>query len=451
MNYYENNLNLLKDIDNNLSDKIANLVIVKENYKIIKTKEECYTIQIIHNDISTKSATLLHSKYNPEKEAIQFAKKQFNSKEKINIVYGFGLGYHIEEILKKLDSKDLLYVLDINLEVFKLALKLKNLQKILLDKRLRLIISESQEEVAKQFLKLLKEENKFVIYPPSLKSIPNKYEKFKFVMEDWNVKKGVTGEWEEELKKNYEKNSLIKSESIGGMINKYKNKPIIIVSAGPSLNKNKHLLENLKGKALIFAVGPAVKSLLRANVKPDMFCIIDPSILTYKQIEGIEDLDIPFIYLDTANEYTVSKYNGPKYVISNKANGGTSNKELIEMGGSVATAIMDMAIKFGGNPIVFVGQDLAYVDNRHHAEGNMYGKSEVVKSLPNMRKVKGQNGELLDTTLALLSYKHWIENKISDNTNIEFVNATEGGALIEGCKNMKLSDFIGEREFVNLY
>lgn len=451
MDYYKENLKVLKKVNEKLYNEIVKLIIAEENYKIIKTRQENYTIQVVSSGEGRKSVTLLHSKYNPEKEAIQFADKQFNNKAKINLVYGFGLGYHIEEILKKLDSTDLLYVMDINIEVFKLALKLKNLQRILLDKRLKLIISKSQEEIVNKMKKILQKENKLVIYVPSLKTIPNKYEKFKIVMEEWNMKKSYDGEWDEKLKENRHNNNVLNSESIGKMINKYKNKPIIIVSAGPSLNKNKHLLKDLKGKALIFAVGSALKPLLRCGVSPDMFCIIDPSPITYKQIEGYENLDIPFIYLDTASSYTVSKYNGPKYVISNKGNGLNSSKELIEMGGSVATAVMDMAIRFGGNPIVFVGQDLAYVGNRHHADGDMYGAGEVVKSLPNMRKVKGQNGELLDTTLGLLSFKRWIENKIKDTVDVEFINATEGGALIEGCKNMKLSEFIEGRKFENLY
>jgi len=41
-----------------------------------------------------------------------------------------------------------------------------------------------------------------------------------------------------------------------------------------------------------------------------------------------------------------------------------SSEHLVDSGGSVATTILDIAIKMGGNPIILVGQDLAYVDGK---------------------------------------------------------------------------------------
>ncbi|WP_081943575.1 motility associated factor glycosyltransferase family protein [Caloranaerobacter azorensis] len=442
MEFFKDNLDLIRKKDDILYEKLLELDIDDKNYTIIETKNRKYTLKVRDYDGIKETVTFLHSKYNPEREAANFAKMQFDKKSRINIIYGFGLGYHIEKILEILDIDDILYVVDLNLEVFKIALKLNNLRHILSDKRLKLIISDDEKWVAKKFKNLLSDENKFVIYPPSIKTIPNKYSYFKFLMEDWNMKKSITGKWVELLRDNFEKNKKIVCENIGVLFNSYKNKPIIIVSAGPSLNKNKHLLKKIKGKAFIFSVGSALKPLLKVGVKPDMFCIIDPSPITYKQIEGFEDLDIPLVFLNTASAYTVSKYKGPKYVAVNRSSEREKPEYLIDMGGSVATAVMDMAIKFGGNPIVFIGQDLAFTNGEHHADGNMYGEEEKVKSLPNMRKIRGQNGEILDTTLGLLSFKYWIENKIKDNPHIEFINATEGGAYIEGCKHMKLQEFI---------
>jgi len=114
----------------------------------------------------------------------------------------------------------------------------------------------------------------------------------------------------------------------------------------------------------------------------------------------------------------------------------------VDSGGSVATTILDIAIKMGGNPIILVGQDLAYVDGKNHAQ---YGSHASIYSpeLKNMRRVKGQNGEMLYTSLGLLSYKYWIENRIQKEKRI-FINATEGGAYIEGMKHIKLRDVISD-------
>ncbi len=102
-----------------------------------------------------------------------------------------------------------------------------------------------------------------------------------------------------------------------------------------------------------------------------MFCIIDSQKeWTYKQIEGIEHLEIPFVFLNSASHYTVSQYKGPKY----RAYSMDSPEEQegrIESGGSVATAMLDLAIRFGGNPIIFIGQDLAYTNNQSHCTNSI--------------------------------------------------------------------------------
>lgn len=51
--------------------------------------------------------------------------------------------------------------------------------------------------------------------------------------------------------------------------------PVIIVSAGPSLNKNIQDLKLAKGKACIIATDTAMKPLLNAGIIPDLFVIVD--------------------------------------------------------------------------------------------------------------------------------------------------------------------------------
>ena len=51
--------------------------------------------------------------------------------------------------------------------------------------------------------------------------------------------------------------------------------PGILVSAGPSLNKNIKELKRAKGKAFIIAVDTAIKPLLSEGIIPDMFAVVD--------------------------------------------------------------------------------------------------------------------------------------------------------------------------------
>ena len=53
---------------------------------------------------------------------------------------------------------------------------------------------------------------------------------------------------------------------------------------------------------------------------------------------------------------------------------------------------------------------------------------------------------MLFTTKAMDIYRIWFEDRIKDavasGVNTEFINATEGGALISGMINKKLSDVL---------
>ena len=65
---------------------------------------------------------LLHSKYDPEKEGMDFAK---NIKPGSRLcLYGFGLGYHLPPLLEKIGSTGFLLVIELNKDILTTALKL---------------------------------------------------------------------------------------------------------------------------------------------------------------------------------------------------------------------------------------------------------------------------------------------------------------------------------------
>jgi hypothetical protein len=51
-------------------------------------------------------------------------------------------------------------------------------------------------------------------------------------------------------------------------------------------------------------------------------------------------------------------------------------------------------------------------------------------------------GKLIYTSKSLDMYRQWIENRIKGIKDIEFIDATEGGARIKGMQIRKLSECI---------
>ncbi len=444
MTVLENNLELLKKRYPDIYNEIKDIYVDSNMYRIIENGEGQKTLKVTQSFCGESKSHFLHSKYHPHIEADRFAREHYNPEFPTHILYGFGLGYHIEKIAGLLGSGSRLYVIENNLTVFKSALENMDLCSILENPCIFLIVSKDVVHISKRVKKIIDDnfdEVNFITHPASLKAIPSENEYFKFVMENWNLKKSITDDYNNNLQNNASENLKLNSPNVGIFFDKFKDVPIIVVSTGPSLDKNIDLLREAKNRALIISAGSALRPLLMRNIEPDLFAIIDPQEATYNQIKGYENIGIPLIYLATAASYTISRYLGPKLVAYyGKYDNGS--EYTVDSGGSVATTILDIAIKMGGNPIILVGQDLAYVNGKNHAQHGSH-TSIYSPELKNMRRVKGQNGEMLYTSLGLLSYKYWIENRILNEQRI-FINATEGGAYIEGMKHIKLRDVISD-------
>ncbi len=447
MDILAKNLLAIKNRDQLLYQKLCSITIPDGLFEIINSKNGQNTVKIFQSDRLGGEGFLLHSKYAPQKEAEGFVRRELKDRnKKIILLYGFGLGYHIQELLSHLTEKQKLIVMELNLALFKLALTLNDWQELISDQRIKLVVTDEPSTFLDNFQQYLQVDCQFTIYLPSIKAIPPEYDKIKILLEDWNIKKGPDKRWAnvsiQVLEKNYLHNKTVDSKNIGHLFGKYQNQPIIVVSSGPSLAKNGPLLKKAKTGSIILAAGSALKPLLKMEVEPDMFCIIDPMESTYRQISGQEERQIPLIFLDTACFNTVASYKGPKYIAANEVDHLDNHNFLIDSGGSVATALLDIAIKMGGDPIILVGQDLSYTGKRHHVDGGMYGENEMVEMHSALRVDKNIFGSKTTTRFGLLKYRNWIENRIISCKESTFINATEDGLEIRGCLHIKLAEAI---------
>lgn len=232
--------------------------------------------------------------------------------------------------------------------------------------------------------------------------------------------------------------------------NRYKSKPAIIVGAGPSLDKNIDFLQQAKGKALIFSVDGAMNSLMNKEIIPDVVSSIERVELTanfYKKKEIPNDVIYvgPNVVLGNIFEkfsriIFTGRYGDALFRNFNESIGFTN----INIGINVSHVLIAFARHLGCNPIIFTGLDLAYTNGRTHTEkfSENFDQSFMNNYKQNVVYVKGQNGERLESFEHFKHTKSWIESMIAEDKEAMFINATEGGANIEGAVNMKLSDVI---------
>jgi hypothetical protein len=121
--------------------------------------------------------------------------------------------------------------------------------------------------------------------------------------------------------------------------------------------------------------------------------------------------------------------------------------EKINSAPSVANTAFDLLSKMGCNPIIFMGQDLAYTNNRQYA-GNLEHDCNKDGNIDfsNHIKMKDIYGNEVYTTYSFLSMRNNFETTITAakerNPELKVLNCTEGGINIEGAENSVLLDVI---------
>lgn len=226
--------------------------------------------------------------------------------------------------------------------------------------------------------------------------------------------------------------------------------PAIIVSAGPSLDKNIAQLKKVGNKAFIIAVDSALKALIREGIDFHIGISVDPrknpalfedeKINTYPLVLCANS--IPVIAEKNKSRLFFESplgFEGFEKMLEEKTGEGLGE---LKTGGSVATDAFSLAEHLGFEKIVFVGQDLAYTGGKTHVSG--FAESEANKrDEDSLVEVEGIDGSRLRTDIQMDSYRKWFELAIKRNKGKRTVyNATEGGARIHGAIELTLQEAV---------
>jgi len=231
--------------------------------------------------------------------------------------------------------------------------------------------------------------------------------------------------------------------------------PVIIVSAGPSLNKNIMELKKAQGKACIIATDTAMKPLLNAGIVPNLFVIVDglkpANLFVHKDISKVAMVTMTGVSVEPMDLHKGKKffyYSGSPYegeilkTLSEKEN-RNCHLTNIPTGGSVATSAYSLGIFMGSEIVILMGQDLAMTGNRTHADGTFQDKmDEIDVNTDEYFEVESIDGGKVLTRGDFKLYLDWFEKYIRQWNHITTIDATEGGAKIHGAKIMTLKKAI---------
>lgn len=387
----------------------------------------------------------LCSTVDPMLEAYRLAKENFTPEADSYRIWGIGAGYHIYALYQLTHGSTDIYVYDTDSFLFDIANsgKLGPWQEVFSDSRIHLI---EDPDATKFSSSLATEGAKFILHMPSVHKLPEgnpSQAKRKTILKRLQLTINTFEEQKDDIYLNFYKNIKNMDGYAEDLFPEYEGQNVVLVAAGPSLDKNIHVLKealNKHASIKVLCVGTVFKKLINYGITPNAAFVMDANEIVYAQIEGLENLDVPLV-LNSSTYFKISKnYRGKKYLACQSGFDPAEKlgHHLFNTGNSVTTLALDFAIQSKASKIILIGCDMAYTDDNSHASGTIQVHNTSKETTVT---VKGYYGETVRTTIQLSMFREWIERRIGseDVKSIKLINATEGGAFIEGMEHMSLN------------
>ncbi|MEK3643907.1 motility associated factor glycosyltransferase family protein [Aeribacillus sp. FSL M8-0235] len=420
---------------------------MSKNYKVVEEISKSGHKIVKINDY------YLHSKYDPIKEAKRFAEKHFK-KNFLHILFGIGAGYFAKELSEKLTEDEFLIIVDPFEKI--INFQFENIENY---NRTILIIGEKKElfsQMLERFVGIFGKRICFITSPNYNHIAIDYYHDLLKIVKDCiymevvniNTINYFSRDWERNFTLNlfYAFNDIPFKE-----LKNFYEEPVVVASGGPSLTKQIPLLKSIRNHIVLISSGSTINTLLSHHIEPDFVVTIDGGINNYKHFEDLNLKNTQMIY-SLSNHHKIREHFNSRSVVFN------TNKEVekyvqklinkdvdtILGGASVATYALSIAEKITTGAIALIGQDLAYTDNKSHAENNKNFKvidEEAIKKR-GMFYTKGYFEDQVLTDYPFLLMKNNFEHLLKTFKNPERIyNCTEGGIKIEGYQQISFQQF----------
>ncbi len=417
----------------------------------------------------------LHSQYDPVNEAKRWAESQVPPHGSVAVLIGWAFGYHVIEWIKQY-GKDIEAVVVVEPEpaLFHESLSRIDLRSLTNTPRLEFVLGTTGEEFYQALLKFMEfvlSADLLVIPLPFVDIYPNSF--FEVIRSEiqklMSTKKQMLTHMAEQgyrCQENIICNlpHMIRCLLPHDIHKSIPNQPAIIVAAGPSLDKNINTLHRAQNHAWIFAVDTSLRILQQHGIEAQFVVTKDPTENNRLHFEGMNNIESPMLAFDPQVLPDIpQRFSGPKICLPNRNHAIHHHLRGLELTAAdetplstnVAVAAFNLAVLMGCNPIIFAGLDLCFsnLEGRSHAAGSalsattrfsgntkemLYCRGSALDTIQVM-EVEGIDGKRYPTHPTFYEALRLLESLIQ-KSQVQCINATEGGAKIEGTQIMPLAD-----------
>ena len=481
MNLLEKNLVSLAKNNRELAEKINRHIV--DNIPQLVNENGFYNLAYKN--------TYLHNRQNPLAEAKEIFSMAANTPVSIHLIYGLGLGYLFQVASANSSGTVILYEPDLN--IIKTAFSLVDFSNDILKNNV--FITDNIEKAGEYIYQKSNVKNTPLMLTTAAyrEMAPEKFnemvEKLQRLVGSYSLDLKYTQQKFYPITRTIIQNipNLIKEPPLSSIKDCYKGETAVVVSAGPTLDRNIETIKKYRDNIVLIVVGTAMKTIAKHGITPDFLCIIE-TFDSSKQLEGLDLSQVNFVTEPYSNInlrkfkfkqiYSHISDNMPVNSFWSKIINEKTDEYLSK--GTVSYTALNVARILGCSKIVMVGQDLAYIDGQCYSKDSAYkdlecrfnkegNKWEItakdfdnfVRSLSNypdeetrikaaktrlknlnnsLYYVKSIKGEQIPTESVYAAFIRPLSEFAQKFSDRKFINTSLVGAQIDGYENIPLEE-----------
>jgi hypothetical protein len=418
----------------------------------------------------------LHSRHDPLREATDFCKTLDTADAHCVVLCGIGLGYHVKAICETLGDEIVIFIAEPNLVTIKTALEHTDLSRELAGGRIDFLTSLEKASVHEHLQRhstMLMLGTVFAVPPVSRELHAGFHAGCRQAVNDfaafWRMSLVTLVRNAAITCRNIANNlpTYVTTPPLDDLRGRFEGVPAILVAAGPSLAKNIEQLSALQNRAVIIAAQTTLRPLLERGIRPHFVTTLDFSDMSRQFFEGHEIPDeVVLVAEPKASWQVIDAFIGSSasrrvIMLDNEfahrcLGEKLAKRSALPAGATVMHLAYYLAQWLGCDPIIFVGQDLAFTGHVYYAPGvamhrawtpelGRFGTLEmkewqrIARHKEILRRVKSAAGEDIYTDEQMFTYLEQFERDFARSKQ-KIIDATEGGALKQGAAVMTLRD-----------
>ena len=415
-----------------------------------------------------EGGALLHSVYNPKREALQAVANSDFAGCRAAVFFGFGLGYAVEACVLRFPDRAII-VVEPNAERFFASLALTDWTAVFSCKDCIAALACPPHTVISFIEKYGASCCAFFSVPSQTAHASHYFDTLRTLVERNRRKDDINDATLKRFAKRWLKNSCkninnyARMRGVSAYAGNARGIPFTIVAAGPSLESTLPYLQEIKKRSVVVCVDTALRACLRFGVEPDFIVVGDPQYYAYRHIAGLtsrssvliaEVAVYPSVFSFPCRDFALSSSFFP---VGKWFERRLGEKGDLGAGGSVASAAWNFAYAAGASEICCCGLDFAFPEKKTHIRGSLFEEGtheNSMRTLPaetqnlpllfsaGAEEACDYDGKSVPTDSRMKMFAWWFESRLASCPDVKTYTFTRSGIAIPGIEPTDMSAFL---------